>query len=178
MTTRPVHFFFLYGMWGPLTDPGARVFTDRVHEEFPDINVHQSPYRDFDVPTVVAEIKALSTDPKPIVFVAGTSLGCNNAPVVGQYLDGVATIHGMFGFQASYWGAHSVVTKNVLFAHEFYSLNPVNMQLGAYRWPAAADNKNTVLTDERDLVHPGDTDLHSQDVFLTEMKRIMMNPGD
>lgn len=173
--TRPAHLFWMYGMWGPITDPGSRVFTARVKQEIPEIDIHESPYRDYDVNTIVAEIMNLSPD--AIILGGGTSLGSNNAPIVGQLA--TRTIHGLFGFQASWWGAHSLVTSNVLFAHLFYSLNPVNGGLGAYIWPKEEGNKRTNLyTDERDLVHPGDSDPASQDTFIAEMKRIIARPGD
>jgi hypothetical protein len=175
---RPVHFFWMYGMFGPITDPGSRVFTERFQQEFPEADIHESPYRDYDVPTIVAEILALPADPAPVVLVGGTSLGSNNAPIVGQSV-APHVVHGVFGFQASVWGAHSEVTSNVLFAHLFYSELFTNFGLGAYIWPKAAGNTVTNLyTDRRDLPHPGDTDLSSQDTFLAEMRRISANPGD
>lgn len=177
--TRPVHFFWMYGMWGPITDPGSQVFTNRFKQEFPDANIHESPYRDYDVTEIVSEIEGLAKDPLPVILVGGTSLGANNAIIVGQYLLNHTVLHGVFGFQASQAGAHGEVTSNVLFAHLFYSLNPLNFGLGSFIWPKAPGNTTTNLyTDERDLLHPGDGDGQSQDTFLAEMKRIIANPGD
>jgi len=173
--TRPVHLLWMYGMYGPITDPGSREFVNRVVGDIPNIDVHKSPYRDYDVNQIVDIVKGLSSD--SVIFVGGTSLGSNNAPIVAEYAK--RNIHGVFGFQASYWGAHSELTKNVLFAHLFYSLNPLNGGLGSYIWkPVQGFDVARFHHDERDLIHPGDGDIRSQNAFLDEMKRIIANPGD
>ncbi len=174
--TNPAHFFSMYGMGGHNTDPGEEWFTSRVKAEIPEINVHGSPYSDEDVNLIASEIEKLpDTD---TVLVCGTSLGANNAPVVGARTK--HTIHGMFGFQASEWGYHSRVTSNVLYAHLFYSFNPIPLPLlGAYQWRRAVGNTVTNLhLTPKHLPHPGDYDVPSQNVFLAEIKRIVTKPGD
>lgn len=181
-----VHGFFIYGMWGPVTDPGARTMTQRMTAELPGINMHASPYRDYDVNSIVGEIMLLPAADK--VLVAGTSLGANNTPVVGAYVylqNKARIIHGMWGFQASIWGAQAGVaatypgiTSNVEFAHLIFSEAPENVGLGAYKWIAAPGNTVTnggqgPLLTEKDLAHPGDYDTASQNTFLAEMKRVI-----
>ena len=179
------HGFYLYGMWGPITDPGARTMTERMAAELP-INMHASPYRDYDVNTIVDIIMGLPPEDK--VLVAGTSLGSNNAPVVGAYVylrNKSRIIHGIWGFQASVWGAHAEpgtsypgITSNVLYAHLISSDFPTNAGLGAYRWVAAPGNEVTnggagpMLT-THDYPHPGDGVTADQDMFLAEMKRVI-----
>ncbi len=166
-----VHFFGGYGMGGHTTDPGEDWFTARVKAEIPDINIHESPYRDFEVDRVVTEIDKLPPD--DIVFVQGTSLWANNAPLVGRYTKHI--INGMFGFQASMFGVHQPITPNVLFAHLFYSYNPIPFPLlGAYQWRRAVGNTVTGLhVTPKHLPHPGDYDVPSQNIFLAEIKRII-----
>lgn len=168
----------LEGMWGPVTDPGIFRFTRRVAaEDF--VNVDGSPYRDFDVNKVVDLILA-----KPVgspILLTGTSLGCNNLPIVAAYLymkDPSRIIHGMWGFQASIWGAKAIdgtdyhgIPPNVLFAHLTSSDNPVNAGLGAYRWVKTADNNVTDLVLDRNWdLHPGDGDVETQNQYLREMR--------
>jgi hypothetical protein len=185
--TSNAHGFMLYGMWGPITDPGARTMTQRMASELP-INMHASPYRDYDVNTIVSIILGLPAEDK--IIVAGTSLGSNNTPVVGAYAylqSKARIIHGIWGFQASVWGAQAYnattgsgvpeypgVTENVLFGHLAYSTNPLNGGLGAYVWQKAPGNKTTNLYafDTGDL-HPGDTNVNVQDMFLAEMARVI-----
>jgi hypothetical protein len=175
------HGFFLYGMWGPVTDPGARTMTQRMAAELP-INMHDSPYRDYDVNSIVSIIMELPAYDK--VIVAGTSLGSNNTPVVGAYAylqNKSRIIHGMWGFQASIWGAHAEpgtsypgITPNVLFASLAYSTNPINGGLGTYVWEKAPGNSTTNLYsfDTKDI-HPGDGNVVVQNKFLAEMKRVI-----
>lgn len=172
--TRPIHFFGMYGMWGPLTDPGEGGFCARVGTELGPIDMHGSPRRDYDAGHIAFEIEQLPDD--AIIFVQGTSLGANNTPVVGSYTK--RKIHGAFGFQASMFGAKVPLTANVLFAHLFYSENPVNFGLGAYQWQPGTMNPASLHLTRKDLLHPGDYDKPSQDVFLNEMRRIIANPGD
>src|SRR5438046_871904 len=102
--TRPVHLWWLYGMYGPLTDPGSRGFVARFAQQHPAANIHGSPYRDYQVNQVVAEIMAIPLSTAPVIFIGGASLGANNTLVIAAYLKlhGYAgVIHGAFGFQAS-----------------------------------------------------------------------------
>ncbi len=165
------HFFGMYGMGGHTTDPGEDWFTARVKAEIPDIDIHHSPYRDQDAGYIAAEIDKLP--PEDIVFVQGTSLGANDCPVVGNYTK--HKIDGMFGFQASMFGVHQPVTSNVLFAHLFFSFNPIPFPLlGAYQWRRAVGNTVTGLhVTPKHLPHPGDYDVPSQNIFLAEIKRII-----
>ena len=181
-----VHGFFLYGMWGPVTDPGARTMTQRMASELPGINMHDSPYRDYDVNEICAIIRELPSTDK--VIVCGTSLGANNTPVVGAYVylnNPKRTINGIWGFQASIWGAKAGVdssypgiTPNVKFAHLISSDFPLNGGLGAYRWVSAPGNKVTndngePLLTTHNYPHPGDDVVADQDMFLAEMKRVI-----
>jgi len=176
------HGFYLYGMYGPVTDPGARTMSQRMAEELPGINMHDSPYRDYDVNEICYIIKELAEN--DVVLVAGTSLGSNNTPVVGAYAylnNPKRIIHGIWGFQASIWGAkagssqyYPGITPNVKFAHLAYSTNPLNFGLGAYVWQKVPGNHTTNLYafDTGDL-HPGDQNVNVQDMFLAEMKRVI-----
>ena len=180
------HGFEIYGLWGPVTDPGARTMTQRMRQELTGINMHGSPYRDYDVNTIVAEIMALPAD-EP-VLICGTSLGANNTPVTAAYVylqNQKRMIAGIWGFQASIYGAQAGqesyypgVTANVQFAHLIFSEAPENFGLGAYKWIAAPGNTVTnggqgPLLTEKDLAHPGDGDVPSQDMFLAEMARVI-----
>ncbi len=168
-----VHFFGGYGMGGHVTDPGEDWFTNRVKAEIPEIDIHNSPYRDRDAGYVAGEIDKLP--PNDIVFIQGTSLWANDCPVVGSYTKHI--VHGMFGFQASLYGAKQPITENVLFAHLFYSYNPIPFPgLGAYKWRLKAGNTVTGLhVTPKHLIHPGDYDVPSQNTFLAEIKRIIAN---
>ena len=170
-----VHFFGMYGMGGHTTDPGEDWFTRRVKAEIPVINIHDSPYRDYDAGHIAALIDALP--PEDAVFVQGTSLGSNDCPVVGSYTK--HKIDGLFGFQASLYGAHVPIPSNVLFAALFYSYNPIPFPgLGAYQWRLAVGNTVTGLhLMPKHLPHPGDYDVPSQNVFLREMKTIIAKAG-
>ncbi len=170
------HFFGMYGMGGHTTDPGEDWFTHRVKAEMPEVDIHNSPYHDYDAGYIAAAIDKLPEEDG--VFVQGTSLGANDCPVVGSYTKHI--IHGMFGFQASLYGAKVAVTPNVLLAHLFYSYNPIPFPgLGDYQWrPGAEFDHYRLHLTPRHLPHPGDYDVPSQNVFLAEMKRIIAKPGN
>jgi len=182
--TSQAYGFGLWGMWGPVTDPGEDQFSHRVGKEL-GIPIGASPYRDYDVNMIVEEI--LKLPPEAPVILWGTSLGANNAPVVAAYVNlrnPDRIIHGIWGFQASVWGAkarpgtvYPGITKNVRFAHLAYSTNPLNAGLGAYVWEKAPGNKTTNLYafDTKEL-HPGDGDVNVQDMFLAEMGRVIKTP--
>jgi hypothetical protein len=176
--------FWMYGMWGPVTDPGSRTMSERI-AELPGVDIGASPYRDYDVNTIVAAILALPLSVP--VIVGGTSLGCNNTPVVAAYVyaqNPKRIIQGIWGFQASEYGAKAGVesyypgiTPNVLFAHLVSSDNPIPFPgLGSYRWKNAPGNNVTSLhLDTVDDPHPGDTNVTEQDKFLAEMQRVIAN---
>jgi hypothetical protein len=185
--TKEVHGFEIYGMWGPVTDPGAKTMTQRM-AELPGINMHDSPYRDYDVNEIVGIIGKLPTT--AIILICGTSLGANNTPVTAAYAylnNPKRIIHGIWGFQASIWGAkagatssYPGITRNVQFAHLISSDFPLNAGLGAYRWVSAPGNTVTngngqPLLTTHDYPHPGDGVVADQDMFLAEMKRVIAN---
>jgi hypothetical protein len=166
----------LYGMFGEATDPGELQFTERAVaalKALPGITVDagRSPYRDYEVNVIAADINAAPAG--TINYVGGSSLGCNNGPVVAAYCPH-RIIHGLWGFQASLYGAQVAIGTNVLFAHE--AMNPnwfETFGLGAYRWVRAPGNSKTrlLITETHDL-HPGDFNAGVQDTFIAEMKRI------
>jgi hypothetical protein len=167
----------MYGMYGPATDPGERKFTALVKAIDPDhIDIGQSPYRDYQVQEIAADLLKAPKD--AIRLVIGSSLGANNCAVVAAYAPAVV-IHGIFGFQASSYGSKQPIPSNVLFAHEFY--NPLWIMtwgLGTQKWTLAPGNIRTslVLTPEYAL-HPGET-TKAMNTFLAEIKRIINLPGD
>ncbi len=164
------HFFSMYGLGGHTTDPGEDYFVANVKKQIPSINTHNSPYADRDDQVLAAFIDKLP--PADGVFVAGTSLGCNNVPILCGYTK--HTINGAFGFQASLYGAHSSLTKNVLFAHLIYSYNPIPFPgLGAYLWKVGTMNPPSYHQTPHHIPHPGDYDINDQNMFIREMKRIM-----
>lgn len=163
--------FGLYGMYGPVTDPGEKEFTEKVKAL--GVDVLGSPYRDYEVNTVVEQIKQLPTDVKIILW--GSSLGANNCPVIASLIN-YRTIDGMWGFQASEYGAKVPITSNVLFAHEVYNpIYPETFGLGHYQWEKRPGNHTTnlYLTPRRDI-HPGETEA-AQEMFLGEIKRVIEN---
>lgn len=164
-----VYGFGMYGMmpFGIQTDPGENGFSQRVKTEL-SVDIGGSPYRDYQCADIAAMIDKLPDD--AIVLVWGTSLGANDCPVVGSYTK--RTVHGLWGFQASLFGAKVPITANVKFAHLIYSYNPLNFGLGAYLWTAAQGVQEPTLT-RKDLPHPGDYDVPSQNMFLAEMKRVI-----
>ncbi len=165
------HGFSLYGMGGPMTDPGEYGFTQRVAHEL-GVNIHGSPYRDTEAGNIAVLIQKLP--PKDGVFVWGTSLGANNTPVVCSYVKG-RTIDGAFGFQASIYGAKGfALNANIKFAHLIYSYNPIPLPgLGAYIWPLGDMPAASYHKTQHNIPHPGDYDVGDQNMFLAEMKRIM-----
>ncbi len=164
------HGFGMYGMGGPMTDPGETGFSQRVAHEL-GVNTHGSPYLDTEAANIAVIIDKLPT--KDGVFVWGTSLGANNTPVTCSYVK--RTIDGAFGFQASIYGAKGYrLNKNIKFAHLIYSYNPIPLPgLGAYIWPLGTMNPPSYHKTPHHIPHPGDYDLHDQNMFLAEMKRIM-----
>lgn len=179
---KEIHGFCIWGMWGPVTDPGEVVMTRRMGSEIPGINVHASPYRDYQINDIVQIVMGLP--PTAIVLICGTSLGANNAPITGAYIyknNPRRIVHGIWGFQASVWGAQAGqeptypgITSNVLFAHLTTSELPTNFGLGAYRWIKAPGNTvtgydNSTVNDP----HPGDENVTVQNAYLAEMKRII-----
>jgi hypothetical protein len=159
----------MYGMGGPMTDPGEFGFTQRV--ALLGINIHGSPYRDYEAGQIAVLIDKLPA--KDGVFVWGTSLGANNTPVVCSYVKRI--IDGAFGFQASIYGAKGyALNANVKFAHLIWSLSAIPLPgLGAYVWPLGNMNAASYHKTRHDIPHPGDYDQHDQNTFLAEMKRIM-----
>ncbi len=160
----------MYGLWGPITDPGEREFSAKVAALGVDIG--NSPYRDYDVNQIAADFSAAPANAIRLLW--GSSLGANNCPVVASRTK--AIIHGMWGFQASQGGEKNVpIPSNVLFAHEVF--NP-HIFLGSFLWQKAPGNQRTSLyRSKRDDPHPGETE-SAQSMFLAEMKRIIANPGD
>jgi hypothetical protein len=173
----------LEGMWGPITDPGIFQFTKRIAAEISGINVDGSPVRDYAVNDVVARIIARPAG--SINLLVGTSLGCNNLPVIAAYVhmqNPKITIHGMWGFQASMYGAKAQdgtdyvgIPPNVLFAHLTRSDTIIPVPgIGAYSWIKAPGNVTTGLViDTVDDVHPGDGNVVVQDSYLAEMRRVI-----
>lgn len=164
------HLFDMYGMGGSVTNPGSGVFTYRAAHEL-HINVHGSPYRDYQAAGIAVLIDKIPETEG--VFVAGTSLGANNVPVVCSYVK--RRIDGAFGFQASIYGARGYkLNANVKFAHLIYSYNPIPFPgLGAYKWPLGTMHAASYHLTAHHIPHPGDYDQGDQDMFLNEMKRIM-----
>jgi hypothetical protein len=167
------HGFGMYGMGGSATDPGEAQFSQRVATEL-GVHIHGSPYRDTEAGKIAALIQGLPE--KDGVFVWGTSLGCNNVPVVCTYV-GTRTLDGAFGFQASLYGAKGYpLNNNVKFAHLIYSYNPIPLPgLGAYIWPLGTMPAASYHKTGHHIPHPGDYDVGDQNMFLREMKRIMAN---
>lgn len=164
------HFFAMYGMmpFGIQTDPCMKVFCDEVKAAMPDINIHDSPYRDAQVNEIAGIIGELPSDDG--VFVAGTSLGANNVPVVCARTH--HEIDGAFGFQASLYGVHSPFTENVKFAHLISSDNPLPFPgLGAYRWERGEMTGGLIL-EVRNVPHPGDYVAFDRAKYIREMKTI------
>lgn len=162
------HGFGMYGMFGPITDPGEETFSKRVAEL--GVNIHGSPYRDYDAGIIAGVIEKLPEEDR--VFVWGTSLGSNNAPLTCSYTK--HRIDGCFGFQASIYGYHSALTANVKFAHLIYSYNPIPFPgLGAYVWQTGSISPASYHRSLINDPHPGDSNPQSQQMFLDEMKRIM-----
>jgi hypothetical protein len=163
------HLFWMYGMWGPYTDAGSRAFVERIEQELSDIDVHDSPYRDYEAGKIAALIDKLPLNDG--VFVGGTSLGCNDTAVVCNYVH--RSINGAFGFQASLFGPKGfALNANVKFAHLIYSYNPLALGLGAYRWPLGTMNPQSYHKTPHHLPHPGDGNTADQTMFIREMRAI------
>ncbi len=172
--TRPVIGRGLYGQYGPLTDPGEREFSAKVAGL--GVEIGQSPYRDYQVNEIVTDFN--TAQPDAILLLWGSSLGANNCPVVAAYTPH-RIIHGMWGFQASEYGAKVSIQANVLFAHEVYNPAwPGTLGLGHYQWVRAPGNHvtNLYLSARYDM-HPGETE-RSQEMFLAEIQRVIAKPGD
>ncbi len=167
--TRPVIGRGMYGQFGTVTDPGERTFSAAVAELGVDIG--GSPYQYYEVNQIAADFNAAPANAIRLLW--GSSLGANNCPVVASYAPHVI-IHGMWGFQASNYGAQVPIPGNVQFAHEvFNSIWIETLGLGAYKWVKAAGNSHTnlYLSDRGDF-HPGETSA-SMAMFLAEMKRVI-----
>jgi len=164
------HGFGMYGMGGQTTDPYEYGFSQRVWHEL-GVNIHGSPYRDYQAGDIAALIDKLPAEDG--VFVWGTSLGSNDVPVVASYTK--HRIDGAFGFQASIYGARGVpLDDNCKYAHLIYSYNPIPVPgLGAYIWPLGTMNPASYHRTPHHIPHPGDYDLNDQNIFLREMKAIM-----
>lgn len=164
------HGFGFWGMWGRWgSDPAETNFSKSV--ENLGVIVYGSPYPDDQATAFVPRIDKIPADEG--VFLWGTSLGCNNIALVANLVK--RRIDGMFGFQASLYGARGhPINANVHWAHLIYSYNPLPFPgLGAYKWPRGTVNpKHYVLTPHH-IAHPGDYDLNDQKMFLHEMKEIM-----
>ena len=162
------HGFGMFGMGGGGTDPAESGFSQRVAQL--GINIHGSPYNDYDCANIAKIIDGLP--PEDGIFVWGTSLGSNDTPVVCGYTK--HKIDGAFGFQASIYGVHSSLTSNVKFAHLISSNNPVPFPgLGAYIWQPGTIDVSCYHRTQHDIPHPGDYDAHDQNIFLHEMKELM-----
>lgn len=163
----------MYGQWGPVTDSGEREFTAKVAALGVDIG--GSPYRDYEVTKIANDFNAAPHD--AVLLLWGSSLGANNCPVVAVYTH--RAIHGMWGFQASEYGAKVAIPNTVLFAHEVYNPNWAGtLGLGHYQWVLADNNHHTNLyLSARYDMHPGETE-QSQAMFLAEIERVIAKPGD
>lgn len=171
------HGFGGYGMGGWTTDPAEYGFSERVNHEL-GVNIHGSPYRDYEAAEIAGLIKRLS--PGEGIFLWGSSLMANNLPYIAT-LAQPRPIAGIFGFQASSWpGAAKVpVPKNVLFAQLFTSNTVVPLPaLGSYQWvPGEGFPPESLHITHHNIPHPGDYDVGDQNTFLAEMKRIMESAG-
>ena len=76
--------FGMYGMFGHAADPvNFERFCQRVKGI--GVDIQGSPYRDFDMQTIVNAIMRLPED--AVAFVFGASLGANDSPVVVHALN-------------------------------------------------------------------------------------------
>jgi hypothetical protein len=88
-------------------------------------------------------------------------------------------IQGIWGFQASEYGAKDGIPPNVLFAQLTSSDNPIPFpRLGSYRWVKATGNTvtNLYLNTVNDP-HPGDGNVAVQNKYLAEMRRVIAAAG-
>jgi len=165
------HFYGVYGMmpFGIQTDPYMGVFCKEVKRAIPNIDVHQSPYRDFEAYHLAAEIGTLP--PVDGIFVAGTSLGANNCTLIASQTRHI--VDGLFGFQASNYGVKVPLTPNVKFAHLFSSDNPLPLPgLGGYRWERGGMTGGLILQ-THNIPHPGDYNHTDRAAFIREMQNII-----
>jgi hypothetical protein len=165
------HFFGMYGMmpFGMATDPYMGAFCNEVKAAIPGMVMHDSPYRDYAAYHIAAEINMLAPDDG--VFVAGTSLGANNCPLVASQTRHI--VNGLFGFQASNYGMKVPLTHNVAFAHLFSSDNPIPLPgLGSYRWERGAMTGGLILQ-THNVPHPGDYVAADRAIYIREMKTII-----
>ena len=154
----------------------------RAKAMIPGLVLH-GPYRDYNTGEIAAQADALPTD--DIVFVAMTSLSANDAFIIAGYAK--RKIHCLM-FQASDWGPKSSAPDNVGFAHLIYSYCPVPVPLIGCYIPgpgtmtvvskAGYDSSydvadRTYVQSNINLPHPGDYDLASQELFITDIKKIM-----
>ena len=163
----------MYGMLGQAADPqNFEHFCRRVAAE--GIDVRHSPYRDYQTQAIVDDVMSVPAD--AIKFVFGASLGANNSPVIVKALNGHRIVHGIFGFQASGWpGAGRVpIESNCRFAR--LSTNPNVFEtfgLSAYVWVVVDNTKTELHVENTNDPHPGDGNVAMQDMFLTDMTRII-----
>jgi len=173
--SRPVVARTMYGMGGSVTDPGAHTFTEALRSAIPGIDLGRSPYRDYDVQEIADDFN--HSAPNAVRICVGSSLGANNCPVVAARTK--VLVHGIFGFQASSYGAHMAITQNVLFAHLFRNpLWPMTFGLGTGKWaPAEGNSRTSLIVTSEYALHPGETP-KAMSTFLAEIKRIVAKPGD
>jgi hypothetical protein len=163
------HGFGMYGWGGWNTDPGESGYSQRVKAL--GVNIHHSPYLSSQTNLLIATINALP--PEDGVFVWGTSLGACNVPLV---CNNVKRVDGAFGFQASIYGYHGLLSANIKFAHLIYSYNPIPFPgLGAYKWGVGTMAPASYHLTPHHIPHPGDYDVGDQNKFLAEKQRIMEN---
>jgi len=162
--------FGMFGLGAEFTDPAAIEFANRVRDEL-GVDIGDSPYRYYQTDEIVARINCAATTGPILLW--GTSFGCNNLTVVASQTDKI--IAGMFGFQASQFGAKTPITANVQFYH--LAFNPF-VALGSYKHQLAEGNSTTTpLWTERWVPHPGDQDKITQDMFLDQMARLLAPTG-
>lgn len=166
------HFFGGYGWGGHGTDPGEGGFVANLKRQVPEIHIHDSPYLYWQFAALGPTLDALPEEDG--VIIEGTSLSSNDVPYLA--LTTKRVIDGAFGFQASIYGYHGALPRNILFAHLIYSYNPIPLPgLGGYRWDVGAMNPASYHQTKHDIPHPGDYDLHDQNMFIQEIQRIIAN---
>lgn len=184
-----VHLFGGLGMrpFGIQTDPGLPNFMERAKAMLPGLVLH-GPYRDYDTGQVPVEADKLPAG--DIVFYVGTSLSANDGFIVTGRAK--RKFNGVFLFQASDYGPGSSAPDNVQFAHLIYSYLPVPLPgLGMYI-PGAGSMRvvqkagydasypvapRTYVQSNINLPHPGDYDLASQKMFISDMQSIVKAGG-
>jgi hypothetical protein len=135
---KKVDCFDILGQFGKIgTDPGMYSITDDLKRQ--GYNVHNSPYADNALQTIVDDAMKSSID--DLLVVIGASLGGNNGPEVATALKGHRIVDLMIGYQPSTYGMHVPVPNNVKLAICIW--NPVwiiTLGLGNYEWVPADDN--------------------------------------